>query len=541
MKKTAFAIFMALVLLLGLAACDRVKIEIKEPEEPVPEDVEELVPVEPKDVAEEEESSEHPYISITYGRDNPDNFTGRDMVFYTYDLVTKELKEECVIPFDSDYASGVVSKANNTVYYSRRAEAENLYSNDCLFAYDLATGKSEMLESENFSYNDITIIDEDTLLVMAVTNKHPIMPALFDLKTRSFTYMADANDEPFIYTSGATIPIYNYKTKKFTCIYWNDDEARGDYSSGLVAIDNYVALVSDNLLKDPDKIFTHSAKVTDRNMISAVQISDNELIVTMENNFFYVDQPREYYSLVFGEDETTFTEIDCPYPHADYVANLCTIDEGKTFYFYLYGDHFGNPSGIYSYDTESEELTPILLNDPETNGHYINFSIVGPEKKEATGERKDSADKVIPEGYRKVDFEGCSVLIGDNFYQSGTPVEEILPFENQLMGDDGENIRVIAEFLSAEDIADLNTPFAAADEKYAASINTVELSLGGFAAKKYHIQTQVGGPLSAIDNTIFYCIDLDGKKVTFAYYPVMGFGGLHTEDMEAILDTIRIS
>ena len=33
MKKTAFAIFMALILLSGLAACDRVKIEIKEPEE----------------------------------------------------------------------------------------------------------------------------------------------------------------------------------------------------------------------------------------------------------------------------------------------------------------------------------------------------------------------------------------------------------------------------------------------------------------------------------------------------------------------------
>ena len=147
----------------------------------------------------------------------------------------------------------------------------------------------------------------------------------------------------------------------------------------------------------------------------------------------------------------------------------------------------------------------------------------------------------IPEGYRKVDFEGCSVLIGDNFYQSGTPVEEILPFENRLMGDDGENIRVIAEFLSAEDVADPAAPFAAADEKYAASINTVELSLGGFAAKKYHIQTTLEGPVPAMVNTIYYCIQLDDKMVTFAYYPVMGRGGLHTEDMEAILDTIRIS
>ena len=540
MKKTTFAIFMALVLLLGLASCDRVKIELQEPEEPISEDVGELIPVGPDDATEEEENSEHPYISITYGRDNPDNFTGRDMVFYTYDLVTKELKEECVIPFDSGYASGVVSKYDNAVYYSSSIVPGDRSKGNCLWVYDIESGKSSIINDENHNYNQILLLNPDTLFVMMRTNKHPIMPVLLDLNTKDFTYMADVNNEPFTYTSGATIPIYNYKTKKFTCIYWNDDEARGDYNSGLVAIDNYVALVSDNLLKDPDKIFTHSAKVTDRNMISAVQISDNELIVTMENKIEF-DLIQKYYLLVFGEDETTFTEIDCPYPHADYVANLCTIDEGKTFYFYLYGDHFGNPSGIYSYDTESEELTPILLNDPETNGHYVNFSIVGPEKKEATGERKDSADKVIPEGYRKVDFEGCSILIGDNFYQSGTPVEEILPFENQLMGDDGENIRVIAEFLSAEDIADLNAPFAAADEKYAASINTVELSLGGFAAKKYHIQTTLEGPVPAMVNTIYYCIQLDNKMVTFAYYPVMGRGGLHTEDMEAILDTIRIS
>ena len=540
MKKTAFAIFMALILLFGLAACDRVKIELQEPEEPISEDVGELIPVEPDDATEEEESSEHPYISITYGRKNPDNFTDRDMVFYTYDLVTKELKEECVIPLDSDYASGVVSKANNTVYYSRRAEAENLSSNDCLFAYDLATGESEMLESENFSYNEITIIDEDTLLVMAVTNEHPIMPALFDLKTKSFTYMADANGEPFRLYNSFDSPInYNYNTKSFINVYKNEEEAySNEYLTFKKKIPTYISLVNNDLKKDSDKVFSINLRVGDF-IQGAVQISENELLVERFIEYLNDDKldtiSRIYYSLVFKENgETTFTEVEPPFPLENVRSNgYQTVDGGKTWYLIFDKGNSYQP-GLYAYDTETKELTPILLHDSASAGHVVNFSIVGPEK-------KDSAEKEIPEGYRKVEFEGCSVLIGNNFYQSGTPVEEILPFENQLMGDDGEKIRVIAEFLSAEDIADLNAPFAAADEKYAASINTVELSLGGFAAKKYHVQTTLEGPVPATANMIYYCIKLDDKIVTFAYYPVMGRGGLHTEDMEAILDTIRIS
>lgn len=319
-----------------------------------------------------------PYLSITYVRDNPNNKSGIDMVFYTYDLESKTLAEECVLPFDSAYASGVVSKKNNKVYYSSNAEPENYSGENCLWEYNLDTGKSYILNKENHEYNDILILDENTLLIMMLTNEHPIMPVTYDIPSDTFTYMADANNEHFIYTSGSTQPFYNYKTGMFTCIFWNEEEERGDYSIFKAPLERHLALLSKDMVKDSDNIFTCSSRADEMRMIAAVQISDNELLVTMENTFFYVDQPREYYSLVFGEDGTTFTKTECPYPHADYVANLYTIDEGKTYYFYLYGDRFGNPPGIYSYDTESEELTPILLNDPETNGHYINFSIVGP-------------------------------------------------------------------------------------------------------------------------------------------------------------------
>ncbi len=320
----------------------------------------------------------NPYLSITYGRDNPENLTGREMVFYTYDINAKQLKEECVIPFESGYASGVVSKYKNVVYFQGNTVPGDYSKGNSLWVYDIATGEASILDNENHSYNDILLINEDTLLVMMVTDQHPIMPVLFDLNTKTFTYMADVNNDPFIYTSGPTSPFYNYITKQFTCIYWSDEEDSGDsgYTSFETAIDHYVALVSDDLVRDPDKVFTHRAKIDEMNMESAIQISENELLVTMRN--WVESVPAEYYSLVFEDGKATFTPTECPYPDAYYICNLYTIDEGRTFYFYLYGDKKGNSPGVYSYRTDTDELTPILLNDPEIGGRYINFSLIGP-------------------------------------------------------------------------------------------------------------------------------------------------------------------
>ena len=257
---------------------------------------------------------------------------------------------------------------------------EGDFSANSLWKYDIATGEATIIDNENHSYNDILLVDRNTLLVMMITDadERPIMPVTFDLASKEFTYMADVNNEPFIYTSGATTPIYNYKTQEFACIYWKRSEDHGDngYTSYETAIDHYLTVTSKDLVKDKNKSFTHRARIDEMNMDAAVQISENEFLVTMENAPH--SDVIEYYSLVFGEDGTTFTKVDCPYPDSDYVMNLYTIDGGKTFFFYLYGDRRGNLNGVYSYDTETDELTPVLLNDEKTKGHYVNFSIVGP-------------------------------------------------------------------------------------------------------------------------------------------------------------------
>lgn len=182
--------------------------------------------------------------------------------------------------------------------------------------------------------------------------------------------------------------------------------------------------------------------------------------------------------------------------------------------------------------TESESTQEISgENTPES-------STGKPEKNDL--ENNDSPIiEEIPEGYQEIDFSEFSVLICDDSFSGCAPMESVTIENNQFVGDDGESKRVVAELLSVEDIVDTNNPFAFYDEKYSSSVNTVEISFNGYTAKKYHIQTQLDEALPVLTNNIFYCIHLNGKIITFAYYPVMGYGGLHAEDIETVLGTIK--
>ena len=154
---------------------------------------------------------------------------------------------------------------------------------------------------------------------------------------------------------------------------------------------------------------------------------------------------------------------------------------------------------------------------------------------------KSSEAKEIPEGYRSVDFGEFSVLICDDSFSNCAPMEIVTAENNKFIGNDGENKRVIAELISVEDVTDHSAPFAVCDEKYSSAANVAELTFNGFEAKKYHVQTKADETSSVLSNNIFYCIYLDEKIITFAYYPVMGYGGMRTENIETVLDTIKLN
>lgn len=116
-----------------------------------------------------------PYVSITYGINDNTTDTGRRIQYYTYSIDKKKLDLQCSIPFAAQYGTGVVSLANQKVYYSGRAGKN---ANDSITEYDLKTGETHALENENAKYNDIAIVDNHTLLVTAISKKMNVIGLL---------------------------------------------------------------------------------------------------------------------------------------------------------------------------------------------------------------------------------------------------------------------------------------------------------------------------------------------------------------------------
>ena len=326
------------------------------------------------------------YLSITYGRNNPDMPLGREIVFYTYDPAAGELQEVCTLPFNARYASGVVSLENQMVYYSRRMEEEDPASDDCLWAYDLASGESTRLEHENFSYNDITIVDPDTLLVMAVKagEEHVITPALFDLTDGTFTYLPEVNGEPLTqYSTGASAINYNGCTGQFCYIYRDQKEMYlPEYLGMRLPIDVHIGLVGADLVKEPEKIYTAQWKST-KDIDWLTQVTDDTILMQVGTEVIDPENPTvnhdeiAYYTIAFGAEDAVLEPAAPPFPDAACVnlINCQTLDGGKTYYLQM--NRVDDTSGLFSYCTDTGELRPILLNDDAQEGHVVNFCAVG--------------------------------------------------------------------------------------------------------------------------------------------------------------------
>ncbi len=368
MKKILLFI-LAFALVFSFSACT------KNPADVILQDPPKKENENPQDLPQNPKENTDPYLSIYYLRNSADNPDEKEKVMLCYDINTEELTEVCTLPKELDAISAKYSRANHSVYYFSKNIPGDHHSENGLWKYDVAAEEVVRLDDENHSYNELYVIDENTLLLMMVTNEHPIMPVLFDIENKTFTYMADANSEPFIYTCGPLSLSYNHAFDELSCIYWSEEDVDNEYNSLEKPINYYLSATNKNLVKDPERTFSYSAKINENNLWYALQLSENEYIVQMMSGV-PSDEPVEYYSLVFGEGEPSFTKIECPYPNADFLWNLQTIDGGETFFFYLRSDNLGNPAGIYSYHPKTEELSPILLYNPEIAPEYVGFSLM---------------------------------------------------------------------------------------------------------------------------------------------------------------------
>ena len=377
MEKRIFLSLMSILFLLITTSCSK-GANLDNSKIPLPENTKE---VEKSDTLESTEITTlnatakdkiSPYLSITYGINDDTTDTGIRTQYYTYDIDEKKLDIRCSIPFAAQYGTGVVSLANQKVYYSGRIGGN---ANDSLIEYDMKSGEIRALENENSTYNDIAIVDSHTLLVTAISRENGCnWPATFDLNSRTFTYLYDANNISYsLYSTRAGRINYNYIYNKFVDVFVNENEFYSPkFRSNEVAIDYNIALVSPNLLINTENMFTKKTKIAN-DIYMGTQISDNSILLQVVddngNRFFYlVDLLNK-----------SIKEIDCPFKNATYITDCVTLDQGKT-YFVLGGFQHGKEiqkNGLFYYDTNTKQAEPILVNNNSIQGHVINFTIVG--------------------------------------------------------------------------------------------------------------------------------------------------------------------
>lgn len=314
-----------------------------------------------------------PYLSITYGINDDTTDTGRRTQYYTYNIDEKKLDIRCSIPFVAQYGTGVVSLANQKVYYSGRTGKN---TNDSINEYDIKTGETQTLENENATYNDIAIVDNNTLLVTAISKKDGCnWPAIFDLNSRTFTYLYDVNNiSNSLYSTRAGRINYNYIYNKFVDVFVNQDEFYlPKFRLNEIAIDYNIALVSPDLLINKENTYAKKTKIAD-DIYMETQISDNSVLLQViddsnDKRLFYLADLKN----------KSIKEIDCPFSNALYITDCVTLDQGKT-YFVVGGFQNGKEEakkGLFYYDTNTKQAEPILMNNDNNQGHVINFTIVG--------------------------------------------------------------------------------------------------------------------------------------------------------------------
>jgi hypothetical protein len=378
MEKRIILSLMSMLFLLITTSCSK-GADLGSSNIPLPENTNEvaksdtLAPTEVTTLNTTAKDKISPYLSITYGINDDTTDTGRRTQYYTYNIDEKKLDIRCSIPFAAQYGTGVVSLANQKVYYSGRTGGN---ANDSLMEYDMKSGETKALENENATYNDIAIVDNHTLLVTAISRENGCnWPATFDLNSRAFTYLYDANNiSDSLYSTRAGRINYNYIYNKFVDVFVNQDEFyTSKFRSNEVAIDYNIALVSPNLLLNTKNIFAKKTKIAD-DIYMETQISDNSILLQVVD---LVGGKRFFYLLDLVNK--SIKEIDCPFKNAAYVTDCVTLDQGKT-YFVLGGFQNGNEvqkNGLFYYDTNTKQAEPILMNNDSIQGHVINFTIVG--------------------------------------------------------------------------------------------------------------------------------------------------------------------
>ncbi len=322
------------------------------------------------------------YLSILY-IENDSSAEGKSMMdFYTYDLDSGELDMKAKLPWQSQYSMGAVNLHDNKIYYTYREEWK-IGVPDHLYAYDLTNGKSTLLETENRAYNDI--IPLKNKLLITVKPVHAMIPGLFDLDTKSFSYlykkkiMTSNGFKDFKYTTRPVALNYNYKYDNFINVYVNEGKFYDwlansrKRKSKRKSIKYHISLI-DSELNVKYKYDSFTLNSVDDELVTATQISPDSIIIQTAHDEYRTDPDAGYkytfYKINFTDK--TCKKIPSPFPKID-AGHSITLDEGNSYY--ILG-HYNGRHGLYYYDCINDKVSPILLDADKEDSYVANYCLV---------------------------------------------------------------------------------------------------------------------------------------------------------------------
>ena len=315
------------------------------------------------------------YLSITYVESGSEAEDERKMDFYTYDLDSGKLDMKAEqLPCQSQYSMGAVSLRDNKIYYTYREKPE-MGVPDHLYAYNMDDGKSTLLETENSAYNDI--IPLENKLLVTVKPVHAMIPGVFDLATKKFSYMykkkitTSNGFKDFKYTTRPVVLNYNYKYDNFINVYANEDNFYDYLANIRKSIKYHISLVDSQL----NVKYKYDFKINpDEELITATQISPDSVIIQISRDKAVMD-PDSAYEYIFYEinfTDNTCKKIPSPFPKID-AGHSVTLDGGDSYY--VLGNYNGR-HGLFFYDCINDKVSPVILDNYKKEGYVINYCLV---------------------------------------------------------------------------------------------------------------------------------------------------------------------
>ena len=310
------------------------------------------------------------YISFTAihmtAYDEASDVAEYEAAVYEYNLQSKQVSEIFRFPYNTLYPLGVYDKKTNSVYYTKEKN-NNSYKNqrtggDQIYVYDLATGSDTMLTEDLLAVNHIVPVDGAIFFVAArESNASSLSLGKIDLADGSIKYWDEADT-----ASTRTISVDKIKKRIYVAIYDTEEEdiaITRDVTDH--ATPEYTICSFDYNLSDKQEVL-HKDNIA----IKALYAIDNRLLYRADDTIAPLP------------DTTTISEVidlsnmKVLFKSEEQFAERGSFTRDKEGVYVL--ETIGEDEGIYYYDFETREYTPIIKSG---FGSVANFQLMYQDEK----------------------------------------------------------------------------------------------------------------------------------------------------------------